>query len=189
MRYPDEHKAQTRQRIIEEASRRFRRDGVAVTGLQPLMKALGLTHGGFYAHFASKDELVELALENAKQQLDASAEPLFLADKPLQRFIETYLSPQHRDNPDAGCPLPTLCAELGQRGTPSSCTDQVIEQRTRQIAGALQDTDQARARLILAALVGGLTLARSSADRQLADELLRDVASQLLELTGQADGQ
>ena len=185
MRYPDEHKAQTRQRIIDEASRRFRRDGVAVTGLQPLMKALGLTHGGFYAHFASKDELVELALESAKQQLDASAEPLFMAENPLQRFIETYLSAQHRDHPDAGCPLPTLCAELGQRGTPSSYTDQVIEQRSRQIAGALQDADQARARLILAALVGGLSLARSTKDRQLADELLWDVASQLLELVGQ----
>lgn len=189
MRYPDEHKAQTRQRIIDEASRRFRRDGVAVTGLQPLMKALGLTHGGFYAHFASKDELVELALENARQQLDASAEPLFMAENPLQGFIESYLSPQHRDNPAVGCPLPTLCAELGQRGTPSACTDQVIEQRTRQIAGALPDADQARARLILAAVVGGLSLARSTRDRQLADELLRDVASQLLALAGQSRAQ
>lgn len=185
MRYPDEHKAQTRQRIIDEASRRFRRDGVAVTGLQPLMKALGLTHGGFYAHFASKDELVELALENACQQLDASAEPLFAADDPLPDFIRTYLSPLHRDNPAAGCPLPTLCTELGQRGTPSKQTDQLIEQRTRQIANALQDSDPARARLILAALVGGLSLARSTKDRQLADELLRDVASQLQELAGQ----
>ena len=55
MRYSQHHKAQTHQRIIEEASTRFRRDGIGATGLQPLMKALGLTHGGFYAHFASKD--------------------------------------------------------------------------------------------------------------------------------------
>jgi len=185
MRYPDEHKAQTRQRIIDEAARRFRRDGVAVTGLQPLMKALGLTHGGFYAHFASKDELVELALEKACQQLDANAEPLFAVEDPLPGFIQTYLSALHRDNPDAGCPLPTLCAELGQRGTPSAQTDQLIEQRTRQIADALPDASRARARLLLAALVGGLTLARSTRDPQLADELLTDVAGELLALTRQ----
>ena len=62
MRYSEDHKAQTHQRIIEEAARLFRRDGVGATGLQPLMKTLGLTHGGFYAHFKSKDELVETAL-------------------------------------------------------------------------------------------------------------------------------
>lgn len=59
MRYSADHKAQTHQRIIKEASVRFRRDGIGATGLQPLMKALNLTHGGFYAHFKSKDELVE----------------------------------------------------------------------------------------------------------------------------------
>jgi TetR/AcrR family transcriptional repressor of nem operon len=62
MRYSEDHKAQTRQRIIEEAARRFRRDGVSATSVQTLMKALDLTHGGFYAHFKSKDELVEEAL-------------------------------------------------------------------------------------------------------------------------------
>jgi AcrR family transcriptional regulator len=59
MRYSSDHKAKTHQRIIKEASVRFRRDGIGATGLQPLMKALDLTHGGFYAHFKSKDELVE----------------------------------------------------------------------------------------------------------------------------------
>ena len=63
MRYSQDHKAQTHQRIIKEASVRFRRDGIGATGLQPLMKALDLTHGGFYAHFKSKDELVEKALQ------------------------------------------------------------------------------------------------------------------------------
>ena len=60
MRYSQDHKAQTHQRIIiKEASVRFRRDGIGATGLQPLMKALNLTHGGFYSHFRPKDELVE----------------------------------------------------------------------------------------------------------------------------------
>ena len=59
MRYSQGHKAQTHKRIIKEASGLFRRDGIGATGLQPLMKSLGLTHGGFYAHFSSKTELVE----------------------------------------------------------------------------------------------------------------------------------
>lgn len=71
MRYSPDRKAQTHQRIIKEASARFRRDGISATGLQPLMKALNLTHGGFYAHFKSKDELVEKALQAAAAELDA----------------------------------------------------------------------------------------------------------------------
>ena len=69
MRYSEDHKAKTHQRIVDEAALRFRRDGVLATGLQPLMKALGLTHGGFYAHFKSKDDLVEQALQQSADQL------------------------------------------------------------------------------------------------------------------------
>ena len=69
MRYSEDHKAKTHQLILDEAARRFRRDGVGATGLQPLMKALGLTHGGFYAHFKSKDDLVEKALRHAFDNL------------------------------------------------------------------------------------------------------------------------
>ena len=69
-RYSEDHKAKTRQRIVEEAARRFRRDGVSATGLQALMNALDLTHGGFYAHFKSKDELVEEALRHCLSELD-----------------------------------------------------------------------------------------------------------------------
>lgn len=76
MRYSPDRKAQTRQRIIKEASVRFRRDGIVATGLQPLMKALNLTHGGVYAHFKSKDELVEKALQAAAAELDAHCEML-----------------------------------------------------------------------------------------------------------------
>ena len=77
MRYSHNHKAQTHQRIIKEASVRFRRDGIGATGLQPLMKSLGLTHGGFYAHFASKDELVEKALQHAANEVDGRCAELF----------------------------------------------------------------------------------------------------------------
>lgn len=115
MRYPEDHKQKTRRRIVEEAARLFRQDGVGATGLQPLMKALGLTHGGFYAHFKSKDDLVETALRHAAAQLDEITAPLAEAERPLALLIEQYLSPRHRDNPGAGCPL-LRESEINQKG-------------------------------------------------------------------------
>jgi AcrR family transcriptional regulator len=106
MRYSQDHKAQTHQRIIKEASARFRRDGIGATGLQPLMKALGLTHGGFYSHFKSKDELVEKALQAAGDEADIVCAELFAQDRPLDAFIDAYLSQWHQTCPEeaAHCP-------------------------------------------------------------------------------------
>ena len=108
MRYSEDHKAKTHQRIIDEAARLFRRDGIGATGLQPLMKTLGLTHGGFYAHFKSKDQLVETALAHTAEQLKASTDEIFANDAPLPTFIRRYLSSAHCANPGDGCPLPTV---------------------------------------------------------------------------------
>jgi AcrR family transcriptional regulator len=114
MRYSSDHKAQTHQRIIKEASIRFRRDGIGAKGLPPLMKALNLTHGGFYAHFKSKDELGEKALQTAAAaELDTHCEMLFSQERPLEAFIDSYLSKWHQTSPDQGCPLPTMSADLG----------------------------------------------------------------------------
>lgn len=106
MRYSHDHKAQTHQRIIKEAAERFRRDGIGATGLQPLMKALGLTHGGFYSHFKSKDELVEKALQAAAEELDTHCATLFAQEHPLPAFIDSYLSEWHQTSPvkAARCP-------------------------------------------------------------------------------------
>lgn len=173
MRYPEDHKAQTRQKIIDEAARRFRSEGVEATGLQTLMKALGLTHGGFYAHFKSKDELVEIALQSATEQLREFSRKTFEGPNPLPQFIDRYLSEAHRDHPESGCPFPTLCAELGARGQPSPTTDQSVQNRLAMIEGALpagHDPDQAIA--TLATLVGALLLSRSVADKELSERFL-----------------
>jgi TetR/AcrR family transcriptional repressor of nem operon len=78
MRYSQDHKAQTHQRIIKAGfCSAFASDGIGATGLQPLMKALGLTHGGFYSHFKSKDELVEKALQEAGNQVDGLCAEIF----------------------------------------------------------------------------------------------------------------
>lgn len=184
MRYSEEHKAQTHQRIIEEAARLFRQDGVGATGLQPLMKSLGLTHGGFYAHFKSKDALVETALQHIAEQLDDATAQLNDTAAPLRSLIASYLSSRHRAEPGVGCPLPTMSAELGQRGTPSAITDDIVHNRLATIEAGLAQDAADQAVLILSAMVGALLLSRSVADPQLSDRILKTTRAQLL---GQVD--
>lgn len=180
MRYSHNHKAQTHQRIIKEASVRFRRDGIGATGLQPLMKALNLTHGGFYAHFKSKDELVEKALQAASAELDAHCAMLFSQERPLEAFIDSYLSKWHHTFPDQGCPLPTMSSELGQRGQQSPTTDTVLDARLKQIETALgSPSADEQSLVIMSTLVGALVLARSVENPELAARIL-DVVRQSL---------
>ncbi|MBY8945273.1 MULTISPECIES: TetR/AcrR family transcriptional regulator [unclassified Pseudomonas] len=180
MRYSQNHKAQTHQRIIKEASARFRRDGIDATGLQPLMKALNLTHGGFYAHFKSKGELVETALQAAAADLDAHCDMLFSQERPLDAFIDSYLSEWHLTSPDQGCPLPTMSSELGLRGQPSATTDQVLDARLKQIETALgEGRCDAKSLVMMSTLVGALVLARSVEDPKLARRIMDVVRESL----------
>lgn len=172
-RYSKEHKAQTHERIIAEASERFRRDGIGSTGLQALMKALGLTHGGFYAHFKSKDALVEAALQEAVEGLEQRYDKIFSHEAPLPALIDMYLSPSHRANPGTGCPLPTMAAELGQQGQASPQTDKLVTDMLTRIEAALPGNDRSeRSVAMLATLVGALVLSRSVADPALSDRIL-----------------
>ncbi|MEB2646612.1 TetR/AcrR family transcriptional regulator [Pseudomonas canadensis] len=180
MRYSSDHKAQTHQRIIKEASVRFRRDGIGATGLQPLMKALNLTHGGFYAHFKSKGELVEKALQSAAAELDAHCEMLFSQERPLEAFIDSYLSEWHLTSPDQGCPLPTMSSEQGLRGQHSPTTDAVLEARLNQIEAALENPNADRQSLVMmSTLVGALVLARSVKSTELATRIMDVVRENL----------
>lgn len=174
MRYSADHKAQTHERIVKEAAARFRRDGIGATGLQPLMKALGLTHGGFYAHFKSKDELVEIALRSATEEMGALVADKFNQDKPLEGFIDMYLSDAHRDHPERGCPLPTMAAELGQRGQPSPSVDSAVQHRAGLMAQALGNSEDAQAQslVMLSTLIGALVLSRSVEDQEFAARIL-----------------
>ena len=182
MRYSTDHKAQTHQRIIKEASVRFRRDGIGATGLQPLMKALNLTHGGFYAHFNSKDELVDKALLAAAAELDAHCAMLFGQERPLDAFIDSYLSPWHQTSPGEGCPLPTMSSELGLRGQHSPVTDAVLEARLTQIDSALEHPKGDHESLVLmSTLVGALVLARSVESQEMAARIMEVVSGCLKE--------
>lgn len=180
MRYAEDHKAQTHQRILQEAASRFRKDGIGATGLQPLMKALGLTHGGFYAHFKSKDDLVEKALRCAVDQLLESTKEKLGSDDSATAFIDLYLSTAHRDSPQSGCPLPTMAAELGQRGEASEITDELIQRMLATLESRLPgDENSDQSVMMMSTLVGALVLSRSARDPALADRILDTTRQQL----------
>ena len=176
MRYTREHNAEIHRRILAEASLRFRRDGVGATGVQMLMNALGLTHGAFYAHFPSKNALVEEVLRSCTEPLDETVSELFARRDALPAYIDNYLAKGHRDTPGTGCPLPTISAELAARGQPSAESDRIVRDRLERIAQALSGddaTDAAAASIaLLSTLVGALQLSRSVADPALSDRIL-----------------
>ena len=112
--------AKTRERIVTSAAAEFRQHGIAATGLADLMKAAGLTHGGFYRHFKSKDQLVAEACSAAVATMTervASSASRKRGRKCLETAVADYLSTEHRDNLRDGCPLAALGAELARADT------------------------------------------------------------------------
>jgi TetR/AcrR family transcriptional regulator, transcriptional repressor for nem operon len=117
MRYDSEHKARTRARIEAVASARFRREGIDAVGVASLMETAGLTHGGFYAHFKSKDTLIAAAIaigfdQTTKRLRERMARHASLP-KPVA-FMAAYLNERHRDHPETGCAAATLGVEIGR---------------------------------------------------------------------------
>src|SRR5262245_31906728 len=117
MRYDSEHKERTRQRVLTEAAAAIRAHGPDGIGVAGLMAKAGLTHGGFYAHFKSKDDLVAQAIshmfEESRQRFlthTDHADPAVA----LSRYIDMYVSERHRDTPEHGCPLPALSGDLAR---------------------------------------------------------------------------
>ena len=178
MRKSKEEAAETRARIIRKASKEFNQHGIAGTGLADVMKSAGLTHGGFYKHFQSKDELVaeafERSLEKSFQALEHSADEGEIAE-----LINEYLSRVHRDNFDNACPLPALGTELWRAGgkTRQKASEGVLR-FVSLVEKHLKDLPakdrRSRAHAIVAALVGSMMLSRIVTDPKLSDRLLRD---------------
>jgi TetR/AcrR family transcriptional regulator, transcriptional repressor for nem operon len=188
-RYGKEHKQATRRRIIEAAGRRLKRDGIDGSGIAALMADAGLTNGAFYAHFESKEDLVAGAVaEQLREQRERfNAQPSDRAG--LEQFVCGYLSVQHRDNPEGGCPSAALLDEIGRStdATKRAYTDGVLVV-IDDIAARLASDDPHSARVktlgVFALMVGTLQLSRALADRQLADEILEQGIQNALALLG-----
>jgi TetR/AcrR family transcriptional regulator, transcriptional repressor for nem operon len=177
VRYGKQHKQATRQRIIQTAGRRFKRDGIDGAGIATLMADAGLTNGAFYAHFASKQELVATAVADQLRNQRESLGTLAPGRAGVEQYVREYLSVQHRDNPDDGCPSAALLDEIGRctQATKRAYTDGLLAM-VDDIAARLapQDPPSARAKTlsVFALMVGTLQLSRALADRQLADQVL-----------------
>jgi TetR/AcrR family transcriptional regulator, transcriptional repressor for nem operon len=176
-------KAASRERVLRIASRKIRTEGVTRPGVADLMEEAGLTHGGFYRHFASREELIDqaaaLALAEGSAKMERAARKN--DQDPLAGLIDAYLAKQHRDRPGTGCALVSLGAAAGrghQHFKPAY--EQQVRAYLDLIAGLDDDADaRAEAMVTLSALVGAVLISRAVADRNLSDELLETVASQL----------
>ncbi|MFF5960770.1 TetR family transcriptional regulator [Streptomyces luteogriseus] len=180
VRYSKEHKQMTRQRIIETAGRRFKRDGIDGSGISTLMADAGLTNGAFYAHFESKDDLVATAVaEQLRAQYANLVEQAAPGIAGVEQIVRWYLSPQHRDSPDDGCPSAALLDEIGRcpDATRQAYTDgvlAVVDGISERLAPADPRSVRTKTLSVYATMVGTLQLARALADERLADELLEE---------------
>jgi TetR/AcrR family transcriptional repressor of nem operon len=163
--------AQTRTRIVEAASRAFRQNGIVATGLNDLMKAADLTRGGFYKHFESKDQLVAEACAEGVNELMAMME----ANPTRNDATATYLSPRHRDHPEAGCPLAGMGAELARSDAETrKIATEGFERLVSLLMGDASSSKESRRRAMAAAsaMIGAVTMARIVSDAELSAEIL-----------------
>ena len=185
MRYPADHKEQTRARIVAAAARVFRRQGFQGGSVDDVMAEAGLTAGGFYAHFDSKDELFAAALVETLRQgqtLSGKRDEGLSGTALVQSIARKYLSPAHRRLVDQGCPLPPLVSEITRQSPATRRAFQgAVDEVTRSLAphfaagkdaAGKNDADPDRALAFMALLVGGMSLARAVADEETADRIL-----------------
>jgi TetR/AcrR family transcriptional regulator, transcriptional repressor for nem operon len=184
VRYAAGHKEQTRARILRAAGTVFRRQGYHAAGVDTVMEEAGLTAGGFYAHFASKEALLAEALAPAAAESGAARDLALEGVSSRARaeaFVERYLTTKHCNATEDGCPLPALISEVARTGAPVKASFEAI---IRALAARLQDQSgdgltEDRALAIIALCIGGLGVARSVQDDAFGDCILaacRDLA-------------
>jgi TetR/AcrR family transcriptional regulator, transcriptional repressor for nem operon len=189
MRHSKDEKARTHKRIVAIASKKFREEGLVGIGIADLMKEAGLTVGGFYKHFKSRDALVAeavgSALEMWKDQLEAAAS----GGPPVtyESLLDNYLSEAHRNDPGTGCPVSALAPDLARsdKSTRALVTRKigdnikVLETLIRDRKKKDKGTTRSQAILAYCALVGAMGMARAVSDKQLSREILKVVAQRL----------
>jgi TetR/AcrR family transcriptional regulator, transcriptional repressor for nem operon len=191
MRVSREKAAEHRERIIEAAGALFREKGFGGIGVADIMQAADLTHGGFYGHFASKDDLVAqacrrvMALAIASWDKTAAGDP----DNPFDALLTRYLSSRHRDDPARGCVFAALGADAARSGPLvhdafAEGLEPLIALLARSAPGASKAARRRKAVAAMAGLVGALLLARAIGKRELSDEILEATRRELLEDSG-----
>jgi TetR/AcrR family transcriptional repressor of nem operon len=176
-RYDKTHKERTRVDILEAASQAFRARGIDGVGVAEVMADVGLTHGGFYAHFDSKDQLAGEACAHALRQSAHRVlphEPEANGKHPLGMFIRGYLSRSHRDNPSDGCVVPALAGDVARRSPETRrAFTQAAQEYVRNIVSLSHgEIDENEGWALLAGMAGSIMLARAVDDPVLSDRIL-----------------
>jgi TetR/AcrR family transcriptional regulator, transcriptional repressor for nem operon len=192
MRYDTEHKQKTRTKVLQAAAKAIRADGPHRVAVAGVMADAGLTHGGFYAHFASKDELVAAAIEHMFDETRARAQHEMEGRGPaegLVAYIDFYLSRKHRDARDSGCPMAALASDLPRLDEPvreqfAAGASRLTTTLSEKLAALGHVNVDAEARSMVAELIGALSLARIEPDSKRSDAILSASRHQLKERLG-----
>lgn len=175
MKVSREQMKANRQRILTEAGRLFREKGFDAVGVAEVMNAAGLTHGGFYGHFSSKDDLIAQTVGHMFEPTDSKqAEGADLA-----AFMDAYLSPRHRQGVAAGCPTAALVADIRRQGPEArNALTSGVRAQIERIGAAISDKPSPETRRdatgAWATMVGAVIMARTIDDDALADQILQD---------------
>ncbi|CAD6530499.1 TetR/AcrR family transcriptional regulator [Paraburkholderia metrosideri] len=177
----------TRRRIVEVAAERFGAKGIQAMGLAEVTASAGLSHGGFYRHFDSKDQLVaeacEAGLAGIVGSLEAKVEGCSKADE-FRAVVGAYLSTVHRDMPGRGCPLASMGSELARadhttRAVAARGFDELVDMLAKRLDDPDRTMGRSRATFALVAMIGAVTMSRVIADPVASASLLEDVRQHL----------
>jgi len=187
MRRSKRETAETRQRIVRVAAAEIRKKGIEGTGLSDVMEAAGLTHGGFYRHFDSKEglvteacsEAVDSSIERVRRHAAATGK-----DRGLDALAAEYLSTQHRDHPEGGCLLAALGSELARcdDGTREAATEallKLVDVVTTHYSKSQKDGARRRALVAVSTMIGALTMSRVVTDPRLSADILSQARKHL----------
>jgi TetR/AcrR family transcriptional regulator, transcriptional repressor for nem operon len=177
-------KVRSHERILRIAARMFRQQGLEGVSIANLMQKAGLTHGGFYKHFTSRDDLLTQALKIALAEADEPEKyvkylaPMETGEMTFDMFVRAYLGKIHRDDPGSACAVGTLVSDVGRAGkdVKDLYTARVktnLEGLIALMSGARGKRDKSAALVVFSALVGAFALARAISDRTLSDDLLK----------------
>lgn len=186
MRYSDTHKQETRKKVVKAAAKAVRLRGPEGVGVAEIMAEAGLTHGGFYAHFSSKEALVAAAIEEAfrtsAQRFEKLTESLD-APAALAAFADAYVTPEHRAHPERGCPIAALSSDLPRQGAQVRAAYEAgVRGLIRRIAGWLPTPEPDRESLaasLIAEMAGAVALSRAMSDDAAAGRWLADARARI----------
>ena len=182
MRYSPEHKAQNRENILTVAARSFRENGGDSSGIGTVMKKVGLTKGGFYRHFKSKDDLFVEAVARAFEETGRGMLEVARSvpeGQGLRAIIEHYLSPRHANSPGMGCVLSALGPELARKPLPVRKRIEALREAYRDrllpfVPGQTQEEKLAKYQVLFPSMAGVLTSARMTLSSHKRDQILRE---------------